>query len=1325
MNFNFRITSFSFLALFLVCISLNAIGADAPAKFDPKKGSHIVLLGNTFADRMRHYGYFETLLQKSYPDRQLTLRNMGWSADEVGLQPRPLNFPGFRMSTPPPIEKKEVGFETYKYESAPINMPVALNFTGLNQDLTEQQADIIFLCFGMNEAFKGKAGLPQFQKDLEVFTNNLRSNKYNGTSAPQLVLVSPIAHEDLGGYFPKPDEHNQNLRLYTDAMRQFALAKNMVFVDLFTPTIARGKNGNPITINGIHLNDLGYRETAQWMGKQLGFPGKPASFNFASANAEKLQKVVKMKDAHFFYRWRAVNGEYIYGRRREPFGVIAYPPELRKLNRMAAALDSVIWQLGKSSGVEAYKKAVEIVDERGKPLDKSMLPEIEMKGRQAAQHGLHDHGDHAPKVWPATTESFTVPEGYEINLFASEKDFPIEKPVAMSFDEKGRLWVATMPTYPQYYPGIPVHDRIVILEDTNGDGKADKHTVFADDLYLPLGFEFSNGGVIVSQEPDLVFLKDTDGDGKADVREVILTGFGSEDSHHATHAFTHGPDGALYFNEGTFLNSQVETPYGPVRSYTGATYRYEPRTGKLQHYISYPYYNPWGSVFDKWGMHLIGDASDGSNYFAPPMTGKVEYPDKHPRTNMFTTTRVRPTAGIEIVSSRQFPDNVQGNFLVNNNIGFQGTKQHEILVEGSGISSKEVESILQSSDPNFRPIDIKFGPDGALYIVDWYNPLISHGENPPRDPLRDKAHGRVWRITYKNKPLLKTRDISGQSLPQLLENLKEHEDRLRYRTRIRIREQAPEKVLPELKKWVANLDKKDANYELHLLEALWLYQDFDVVQPELLEQLLAGKDYRARTAATRVIPYWKDRLKDPLALLEKRIHDESPRVRLEAVVALSHLPSQKAIEIAANAFNYPTDYYLDYAINETIWHMKKVWLPVLQQDPQFLSDKPVALNYLLTRCTSDELLRMPQNRQVLIALLGRKDVSESVKKELLTKLASEAKQTPVALLTALIGEKGRVGSDESLVELLLAQDQSALQASRDALVKLTDANQSDRIQSIGYAALLKADGNEEKVWAKASQTQASLVNYLDGISLLKNQGVSESIYLNVKKLTKEVPASLKKDVKKEEKGVASPFHSIYSKAYRILSSKKSSAAEKSELVKSYTDYLKLTPATQLTSPVYKEALILGKELASKLSEQESKKYLAELEALGAVEITLKAVPAKMVFDKELLSVPAGRRVALVFENPDLMPHNVVITKPGAEEKVGTAADAMASLKDGFEKNFVPAIPEVLFATPLVNGGKSFTLDFQAPKTPGDYPFICSFPGHWRVMKGILRVVAAQ
>jgi glucose/arabinose dehydrogenase/azurin len=1271
---------------------LNPATAQAPNPgFTPKKGDHIILLGNTFADRMRHYGYFETLLQKNYPDKQLTLRNMGWSADEVGLQPRPLNFPGFGEKTSRLTEgKKEVKFQGYTHEGERIVMPVPLNFQGLNQDLSDQKADIIFLCFGMNEAFKGAAGIPQFEKDLQTFIQNLQSNQYNGRSAPTLVLVSPIAHENLGGHFPDPAEHNKNLELYTKAMQKTANAKGLYFIDLFTPSAARAKlkNQPAITINGIHLNDAGYRLAAEWMGHSLGF-GKIPDLN--SENAKKLTAVIKMKDAHFFYRWRAVNGEYIYGRRREPFGVIAFPPELRKLNQMTAALDSVIWELGKSNGTESYQKAIDITDRRGKPVDPMLLPDIPMTGRQgeAARAAAHAHHE---KMWPATTEKFKLPAGYEINLFASEKDFPIEKPVAMNFDARGRLWVATMPTYPQYFPGIPVHDKIVILEDTDGDGKADKHTVFADDLYLPLGFEFGNGGIYVSQEPDIVFMKDTDGDDKADVREVILTGFGSEDSHHATHAFTYGQDGALYFNEGTFLNTQVETPYGPIRSYAGATYRFEPRTAKLFHYISYPYYNPWGSIFDQWGTHLIGDASDGSNYFAPPMTGKVAYPDKHPRINMFTETRVRPTAGIEIVSSRQFPDSVQGDFLVNNNIGFQGTKQHRIIPTGSGIGSKEVEPILQSSDPNFRPIDLEFGPDGALYIVDWYNPLISHGENPPRDPARDKSHGRIWRITYKDKPLLPRIDISKQNITQLLENLKVHEDRFRYRSRAQIREQKSENVLPALKLWLAGLDKNDPKYEHYLLEGLWLYQDFDVVNESLLKTLLSAKEPQARAAATKILLYWREKINGSLDLMRARVNDPSPRVRIEAIVGLSFFNSEKAVEAALDIFQYPTDYYLDYAIHETFRYLKPVWLAGMKS--QKFTDK--AERYLLPFLSDEELATLPKTQGTLLEILGRTNIDPRKKEAALTQLSGELKMSKAKVLLQTLRQENRVIQQNEMVRMLLKSDRPELLGAQSAFENIIKTDTSNLLKTVGYAAIITANQSDKTL-------QNALVsdkkNFLKSISLLQDQNLKATFFEKAKTMASEMPET----------------------AYPLLMDITIANESQSQSTKSLIASLQNLPAGLQNSEGFGRAVAAMKKQVPQVPEKDRKEVLFMLESLGTIEIRLTAIEAKMAFDKKSITVPAGRAITLVFENPDLMPHNVVIVKPGTAEKVGEAADAMASLKDGFEKNFIPASSDVLFATPLVNSGKSFRLDFKAPGVAGDYPFICSFPGHWRVMQGVLTV----
>jgi hypothetical protein len=366
-------------------------------------------------------------------------------------------------------------------------------------------------------------------------------------------------------------------------------------------------------------------------------------------------------------------------------------------------------------------------------------PQVERE--EPNKGGEIDLASRDPKV---ALERMNPAPGYEVSLFASEKDFPeVTDPVAMTFDGQGRLWVLTAPSYPHYLPGQTPNDKLIVLEDRNKDGRADKLTVFADKLYVPMGFELGDGGAYVSQQPNIVFLKDTDGDGRADERRTILHGFGTEDSHHASHAFTWGPGGGLYFQEGTFLHSQVETPYGPVRLEEAGVFRYEPRTEKLSVFVSYPFANPWGHVIDRWGQNFISDASNGNNYYGTAFSGHMDYPVKQRPMKQWTLTTVRPTCGIEFIRSRHFPDEAQGNFLFNNTIGFLGIKQYRVSEEGSGFVAVEIEPLLQSSDPNFRPIALQFGPDGALYVGDWFNPLIGHMQYSLRDPRRDKTHGRI------------------------------------------------------------------------------------------------------------------------------------------------------------------------------------------------------------------------------------------------------------------------------------------------------------------------------------------------------------------------------------------------------------------------------------------------------------------------------------------------------------------------------------------------------------------------------------------------------
>ena len=233
-----------------------------------------------------------------------------------------------------------------------------------------------------------------------------------------------------------------------------------------------------------------------------------------------------------------------------------------------------------------------------------------------------------------------------------------------------------------------------------------------------------------------------------------MHGFDTADSHHAMHAFTWDPGVRLYWQEGTFHYTQTETPYGPRRCNEAGIFRWEPKSWKFDVFVSYGFANPWGHYFDRWGQNFVADASGGANYFGTAFSGQVVYPQKHGGMKQFFPMQWRPTCGCELVYSRHFPDDTQGDYLLNNDIGFQGILRYRVKEDGSGFAGTPVEPLLKSTDTNFRPVALQFGPDGALYVVDWFNPLVGHMQHSLRDPNRDHTHGRIWRITYPKRPLV-------------------------------------------------------------------------------------------------------------------------------------------------------------------------------------------------------------------------------------------------------------------------------------------------------------------------------------------------------------------------------------------------------------------------------------------------------------------------------------------------------------------------------------------------------------------------------------------
>ncbi|HSQ55683.1 MAG TPA: PVC-type heme-binding CxxCH protein, partial [Gemmata sp.] len=633
-----------------------AAAQPAPAwPFKLEKGDHICIIGNTLADRMQHDGWVESYIYARHPNHDLVIRNLGFSGDEVKMRIRSLDFgtPDQWLSADAPVPKPS--------EVADHSVVNPNRFEKANT-----KANVIFAIFGYNESWAGEAGLPKFKEDLAAWIKHTLSQKYNGKSAPRIVLFSPIAFEDhKSPNLPTGELQLRNTGLYAQAMEEVAKAEGVPYVDLWSPTKSLFQNNTkqPLTINGVHLNEEGYHKLAEVIDRRL-FTDQG---NYTAPDETLLAAIrpkVQDKAFHWFHRYRVTDGYSTYGGRawlKFTGGQTNYEvvqKELEKLDIMTANRDKVIWAAAQGKDIKP--------DDSNTP---DFVPVVTNKP------GKGPNGTHLFLSGEDAIKSMTIGKGLKVTLFASEERWPeLAKPVQMAWDTKGRLWVAAWPNYPHWKPGEPYNDKLLIFEDTDGDGKADTMKVFADHLQNPTGFEFYNGGVIVAQAPDIVFLKDTNGDDKADVRERILHGLDTADTHHTSNSFVLDPGGALYFQEGTFHRSQVEDPYGPCKRLgDGGVFRYEPRTQKFGVYVAFNFANPHGHVFDRWGQDIVIDGTGAQPYHAPLFSSYLPGPNlngypnsKHSPPPQVYQQRTRPSGGMEILSSRHFPPEFDGNLIVTN-----------------------------------------------------------------------------------------------------------------------------------------------------------------------------------------------------------------------------------------------------------------------------------------------------------------------------------------------------------------------------------------------------------------------------------------------------------------------------------------------------------------------------------------------------------------------------------------------------------------------------------------------------------------------------------
>lgn len=1449
----------------LFCFLLTLILSTTPliAQVDLQKGDRIVLIGSNTAERFQYFGYWEALLQSQFKDLNLSVRNQGFNGDEVRFRPR------------------------------------SLDFGSPDEHLTRAKADLIFAFFGFSESFRGEAGLATFTKELDQFLTHTLEQNYSGKGKARVVLISPLAFENSGDpNLPTGEAQNANLALYAAAMENVAKQYKVPFIDLLSLSQKLyAASDEAYTFNGVHLSDDGYKRFApHFMTALFGVDSK------WNDTAEAILPEIHEKNFNYFHNYRAVNGYYIYGgRSRRDHGNPPYTDayvienERAKLDEMAAVVDKRIWALANGKDVSAKydysetRKLYDVPTNFKTPI--TILPPEDAK------------------------KTFTIAEGYEVNLFASEVDFPeLRNPVQFTFDTQGRLWVATMPSYPQYLPPNKPNDKLLVFTDEDGDGKADKMETFAEGLHLPTGFELGDGGAYVAQEPNLVFLKDTDGDGKADLKKILLGGFDSGDSHHAIGAFTWGPGGGIYMHEGTFHVTQVETPRGTVRNAHGGVYRFDPTNQEFYTHVHYNFANPWGHAFNKWGQNFVADASGGANYFAAPFSirapeyygqddfgpFKFQYTE---RLNQFLKKRVRPTSGCEFVSSSHFPPEAQGNFLLNNVIGFQGILQHTVKEVGSGYEATEIEPILYSSDQNFRPVDIQFGPDGALYIVDWFNPLVGHMQHSLRDPNRDHSHGRIWRITYPSRPLVKKPEIEGKGIKQLLEMLRTYEDRTRYRVRLKLREFPTQDVAAAVEKWIAGLDQSDDQYEHLLLEALWVCQHHnlsDGIGLSLLRRVSASPDYNARAAAIRVVSYWRHKIPNVFDLLRTAVEDEHSRVRLEAIRACSYFHESEAAEVALLALNHEVDYYVDFTLRHTIRRLEPVWKEAVGSGKEFAAGNAKAIEYIIDRVATTDLINMTRSEPVYQAILKRPGIVHQYRHEALMGIASINQTDMVAELVKTVRELDASAEQQAeqvlteYVHMFRMTDPSMLKMKRADIAQLHRAGKKAVTRQLATAALIAADGSAEQVWNNSLNNAGRFRTVLDSIPLIASDEVRESLYERVLSTVSTLPDPLaaqlgdasgaagrfvrielpgkqrvltlaEVQVMSEGKNVAlkkkasqsstdfggaavravdgntngaytsnsqthttvqnNPFWEVDlgqefpidtvviwnrtenngqfasrldgftvvildanrkpvfrlagnkapnpsvavsanganpkvqltrsavnavsyiaghdKEVFDVLAPLVSQSAFRStaitsigrldgaelpkegvvEILNQLIKYIESVPAKSRTETQVMDAIQLGKDLSGQLGKDAAIAIRRQLADLAVDVIVIRPVPHRMIYDRPHIYVQAGKPVEIVFENVDIMPHNLLVTVPGAREEVGILAEKLGATPEGLAKQFVPDSAKVLFSTGMLQAGQQQRLQITAPTEVGEYSYVCTFPGHWRTMYGTMHVVA--
>lgn len=488
---------------------------------------------------------------------------------------------------------------------------------------------------------------------------------------------------------------------------------------------------------------------------------------------------------------------------------------------------------------------------------------------------------------------FILPAGFEIQLFASEPD--IDKPINMSFDAKGRMWVTQSFEYP--FPGIGKKgtDKLTIVEDTDGDGKADRFTPVSDTLNIPIGVLPLHNGALSFSVPYLYRMVDEDSDGKPESKNLLMGPFGYKDTHGMVSNFMRGYDGWVYACHGfTNFSKFSGSDKDSITLISGNTFRFRVDGSRVEQ-ITFGQVNPFGLVFDVFGYMYSTDSHSsplyqlirGGDY---PHFGKVSVMGFAPDMKSLAD-EATALCGITQYADTKFPKEFQDNFFIGDVVNSR-VHRYSATWKGSSPVGKSEVDFIKSEDPWFRPVNIKLGPDGALYVADFYNAIIGHYEVALDHPKRDKQRGRIWRITYKGNDRPRP-DLSVADLKNLLEAL----DSDNLPTRMTATDQLTDRVgAAATESLIAELNKSGVTSR-KIVHSMWALERLKALPENFLRDALINKDSLIKLHALRILA---ERKTDTTynQLIYEAVNDRSPHVRRAAVELLAKSPSIKSLELA-------------------------------------------------------------------------------------------------------------------------------------------------------------------------------------------------------------------------------------------------------------------------------------------------------------------------------------------------------------------------------------------------------------------------------------------